>query len=405
MSQGSLYATLAPFAIVAMSTSVVLSLASGKGKQYATLIAFMLMVACIIALNVLELKSMTKEDLLLYSHATYTLVAFLPVAWILFCAEYTTGLYLLTILPALSVIPLATSIIAWTNDFHSFLWRRHEIVAEGASLVNKVWEYGSWFWVHFLYSYALYFAGAAFVFRDFFFMGRMKRRQSVLNVIAVTLPIAVNLLYIFRLIPGIQRDFSFLAFAVSGLLFMVSVTRYRLFSLTPVEYRRALGADGEDGLTGAIVLTDEGGIIQDANDQAEAALKMRVTNGMSVNALFSVTSADLRRAAESNRGSIELMLPSGAGVWARVRSVELNRSKARGFALAVSEFPPDRPAEEPMSRRELAVYNLLAQGRSTKEIAAELCVSENTAKTHIKHIFKKLGISSRLEIIDQDRRP
>ncbi len=347
MSQGSLYATLAPFAIVAMSTSVVLSLASGKGKQYATLIAFMLMVACIIALNVLELKSMTKEDLLLYSHATYTLVAFLPVAWILFCAEYTTGLYLMTILPALSVIPLATSIIAWTNDFHSFLWRRHEIVAEGASLVNKVWEYGSWFWVHFLYSYALYFAGAAFVFRDFFFMGRMKRRQSVLNVIAVTLPIAVNLLYIFRLIPGIQRDFSFLAFAVSGLLFMVSVTRYRLFSLTPVEYRRALGADGEDGLTGAIVLTDEGGIIQDANDQAEAALKMRVTNGMSVNALFSVTSADLRRAAESNRGSIELMLPSGAGVWARVRSVELNRSKARGFALAVSEFPPGLGTDEP----------------------------------------------------------
>jgi DNA-binding NarL/FixJ family response regulator len=39
----------------------------------------------------------------------------------------------------------------------------------------------------------------------------------------------------------------------------------------------------------------------------------------------------------------------------------------------------------------------LVEGKSTKAIAAELCVSHNTARTHIQNVLTKLGVHSRLE--------
>jgi hypothetical protein len=140
MSQGSLHATLAPFAIVAMSTSVVLSLASGKGKQYATLIAFMLNGRVHHRAKRSRAQKHDERGSSFDFPRDLHARGFLAVAWILFLRRIHHGLYLMTILPALPVIPSQPPSSRGRTTFHSFLWRRHEIVAEGASLVNKVWE-------------------------------------------------------------------------------------------------------------------------------------------------------------------------------------------------------------------------------------------------------------------------
>lgn len=46
------------------------------------------------------------------------------------------------------------------------------------------------------------------------------------------------------------------------------------------------------------------------------------------------------------------------------------------------------------------MFELLAQGRSTTDVATALDVSENTAKTHIKRLYKKLDVHSKQDIID-----
>jgi LuxR family transcriptional regulator, maltose regulon positive regulatory protein len=61
---------------------------------------------------------------------------------------------------------------------------------------------------------------------------------------------------------------------------------------------------------------------------------------------------------------------------------------------------PDRLRSEPvLSERELVVLRLLAEGRSKREIGAELYLSFNTVHSHTKAIYRKLGVSSRHEAV------
>ena len=52
-----------------------------------------------------------------------------------------------------------------------------------------------------------------------------------------------------------------------------------------------------------------------------------------------------------------------------------------------------------ISERELEVLELLAAGRSNKEIARHLDVSPNTIKTHVTRLFEKLGARRRTQAI------
>jgi len=53
------------------------------------------------------------------------------------------------------------------------------------------------------------------------------------------------------------------------------------------------------------------------------------------------------------------------------------------------------PAEEQLSSRELEVLQLVAEGNSNSEIASRLHISQATVKSHLVHIFGKLGVSDR----------
>ena len=53
------------------------------------------------------------------------------------------------------------------------------------------------------------------------------------------------------------------------------------------------------------------------------------------------------------------------------------------------------PAREPLSQRELDVLGLIARGCSNREAAAKLYISEATVKTHLLHLYAKLGVSDR----------
>jgi LuxR family transcriptional regulator, maltose regulon positive regulatory protein len=85
-----------------------------------------------------------------------------------------------------------------------------------------------------------------------------------------------------------------------------------------------------------------------------------------------------------------------------VRSNDYQRATAAGIAV------PREGADDPsLTRREREVYSLLAEGRSNREIAKALFISEATAKVHVRNILRKLGARSRVEVAIQaaKRRP
>lgn len=71
--------------------------------------------------------------------------------------------------------------------------------------------------------------------------------------------------------------------------------------------------------------------------------------------------------------------------------------------LHASVTPPADGAvatpRERLTDREREVLELLADGRSTRQIAEELFVGEETVKTHLGHIYQKLGVTDRVQAV------
>lgn len=71
-------------------------------------------------------------------------------------------------------------------------------------------------------------------------------------------------------------------------------------------------------------------------------------------------------------------------------SMEAKLNKVLGF---VKE-------DTPLAIREREVLELILQNKKRKDIATELCISENTVKTYTRTLYSKLGVSSRNELFD-----
>jgi len=60
-----------------------------------------------------------------------------------------------------------------------------------------------------------------------------------------------------------------------------------------------------------------------------------------------------------------------------------------------------RGEESMLSSREMEVLECLARGRTTSQIADELFISDNTVKTHVRHILEKMNASNRAEAVSK----
>ena len=78
---------------------------------------------------------------------------------------------------------------------------------------------------------------------------------------------------------------------------------------------------------------------------------------------------------------------------ARRARIPLDRTSAADATKGGGESAGDLE----LTRRELDVLALLADGRTNGEIAADLFISTNTASVHVSNILRKLGVSNRVE--------
>lgn len=79
----------------------------------------------------------------------------------------------------------------------------------------------------------------------------------------------------------------------------------------------------------------------------------------------------------------------------------LSPQVTRQVLKAAVEGGQSRSLEVGLSDREMEVLECLAQGKTTSQVAGELFISENTVKTHVRHILEKLEASNRAEAVSK----
>lgn len=104
-------------------------------------------------------------------------------------------------------------------------------------------------------------------------------------------------------------------------------------------------------------------------------------------------------------GAIAVLF-TGLGIW-------LGLKVTKPKTVVINQVIPDKKdfvlneaklVELNISKRELEVLQLMAQGLSNKEIADRLFLSLSTVKSHSNNLFDKLGVQRRTQAIDLGRR-
>jgi DNA-binding CsgD family transcriptional regulator len=113
-------------------------------------------------------------------------------------------------------------------------------------------------------------------------------------------------------------------------------------------------------------------------------------------------------------GGIIAVLFAGIGIWlgrgnvrerivTREVTVEVPVEVQVPAATPIFVLNQAKVAELELTRRELEVLQLMADGLSNREMAERLCISENTVKTHCSRLFDKLGAGRRTQAVQLAR--
>lgn len=108
------------------------------------------------------------------------------------------------------------------------------------------------------------------------------------------------------------------------------------------------------------------------------------------------TDEDIARALRAGAKAYVLKDISAEALVACIRDVLAGKTY---IAPAAAAKLAEGVARVQLTPRELSSLRLMADGRTNKEIAGHLGISERTVKTHLGHLFEKLGVTTRTEAV------
>ena len=108
------------------------------------------------------------------------------------------------------------------------------------------------------------------------------------------------------------------------------------------------------------------------------------------------TDEDISRALKAGAKAYALKDISADELIACIRDVLAGKTY---LAPAAAAKLAEGMARMQVTPRELSTLRLMADGKSNKEIATSLGITERTVKSHLGHLFEKLGVTSRTEAV------
>lgn len=308
-----------------------------------------------------------------FSKLEYVGLTVIPVAWLGFALAFSGfgELLLVRRVLMLLVIPLLTTLLAWTNEWHGLIWAMPRF-DYSASPPIYIPDYGAWFWVNVVFAYGLYLTGSIILLQVVQRSWRLYRTQSMLLLIAASIPWIGNLSNILDItfVPGLYLQPIF--FGICVILLAIAMFRLRLLDIMPLAQALIL-----DNIPDSVIVVDKRDRVVGMNKTLLMFLNVPQANviGAPLENLFPQFKDDIQQM----RGVLNQTLERTLGeriVQIRISPVMDGRKSLRGRLLVISDITTQAKAEQ--AQRE-----------------------QLEALTIIQHVYEDIGFSSNITTLVQ----
>jgi diguanylate cyclase (GGDEF)-like protein/PAS domain S-box-containing protein len=213
-----------------------------------------------------EVVSPSLEGKIFWADIQFIGINILPLSWFAMTLYYTgQPRWTIRSLSILGLIPLAITLMIFTDPYHH-LFRGSpslEVINPSFFVLNN--DYGIFYYaVTAPFAYFLFAISLVLLGRFWLKSSQIYRRQGVILLFSLLLPLVVDVLYVLDITPIPKFNFSAITFSISGLLVSWNVFSLRFLDITPLAKDIVI----ETMQVGVIVL-DKEGRITDINPAAE----------------------------------------------------------------------------------------------------------------------------------------
>lgn len=203
-----------------------------------------------------------------FDYFIYIPICFIPVLFFMISLMFANSNFKITFKwKLLFAIPIVSILLLWTNDYHHLFYETYSIN------INKA-VYGSYFYVHYIYTYLLYGLGIFTLLKSSIKNSSFFSKQALLIIFGSLIPIVINLIGVLG-IMDISIYLTPISFSISIIFYFLAIFKFNFLSIAPIALQRIV-----DRMSDAYLVINEDNKITDFN---QTFLK-----------IFSVNDKDLR---------------------------------------------------------------------------------------------------------------
>lgn len=180
------------------------------------------------------------------------------------------------------LLPLFSLIMVWTNEQHNLVWPAFHKIPQENNWLLLIYDHGPVVYLIAGYSYLFLIAGAVILISKAIRLPGIYRRQTIFFAFSMVLPLAGNMLYLFKIIPVEGYDWAPFFFTISLIVIFLSIFRYKFLDVLPIA-RDTLFRN----LSESVVLIDTQNRIIDFNDATVNFFHAPLSAGESITDKFS----------------------------------------------------------------------------------------------------------------------
>lgn len=163
------------------------------------------------------------------------------------------------------IIPITSLIILWTNNFHHLFYKVY------STNISKC-VYGNWLIIHNIYSYTSLLIGIIYIIKASGKTSGFFSKQSLLIIAGMSIPIVVNVLGTFKIIP-MSVFITPISFAFAMVFFALAIFKFKFLGIAPIALRTVVNR-----MSDSYIILNENYVVTDFNNTFLNTFKLKDEN-------------------------------------------------------------------------------------------------------------------------------